>query len=350
MDRLITKSRNTKMQALQILFRSILLVLALGLEIHVVQLILDDPMLEQSLISVLYYHCIASIVGAYICFKIMMPNQKNVQLVAFLFFFIIIFYLPMLGMIGLILAIPFVVCRFSKMEKPIFPMVINKIREFPSEAKDQYEQPTNLNNLTSLYRSKNYQRRLQAVYATLKLKDQDAIPLLYSALSDPVDDIRLLAYALLDRKENNLSMRIKKNKQAFELTKTSINKKLCLKIANDYWELVRLGLIQGEARNYILNMACHYIELGLKHNANDLELCFLYAQILLKLKNYQQAYEQFKNAENLGIDHKRLQIYYAEIAFYSHQYSKVKQLMNAIDSPAVYPQLSAVTQFWQKTS
>lgn len=335
------------MQVSQILFRSILLALALGLEIYVVQLILDDPMLEQNLASVLFYHCIVSIVGAYICFKIMIPNHEKVQLVSFLFFFIIIFYLPVLGMIGLILAIPFVICRFSRMEKPIFPMVINKIRELPLETKDQCEQPANLH---SLYRSKNYQRRLQAVYATLKLKDQDAIPLLYKALSDPVDDIRLLAYALLDRKENNLSMRIKKNKQVFELTKTSKNKKLCLQIANDYWELVRLGLIQGKARDHILNIACHYIELGLEHNINDLELCFLYAQILLKLKNYQQAYEQLKKAENLGIDHKSLQIYYAEIAFYSYQYLKVKQHMNTIDSPAVYPQLSAVTQFWQKTS
>ncbi len=332
------------------LFRSILLALALGLEIYVLQLILDDPLLEQSVASVLFYHFIASIVGGYIFLKIIMPNREKIRLMTFLLFFIIIFYLPVLGIIGLILAIPFVIVRFSKTKKLNLPIVINKIRELPPEAMDQCEQPTSLHSLLSLYRSKNYQKRLQAVYATLKLKDQDAIPLLYKALGDPIDDIRLLAYALLDRKENYLSMRIKKNKEALEHIKNSKNKKLCLQIANDYWELVRLGLIQGEARNYILNMACKYIEFGLEHNPNDLELCFLQAQILLKLKNYQQAYKQFKKAENLGIDHKRLLIYYAEIAFYSRQYREVKQLMDTIDSPTAYPQLSAITQFWQKTS
>jgi len=338
------------MQVLQILIKSILLALALGLEIYALKLILDDPMLPRSEASALLYHCIASIVGAYIYFKIMMPNHEKIQLVILLFFFTIIFYLPLLGIIGLILAIPFVICRFSRMEKLIFPIVINKIRELPSEDKNQCEQSASLNSLASLYRSKNYQSRLQAIYATLKLKDQDAIPLLFKALGDPIDDIRLLAYALLDRKENNLSMRINKNKKIFELAKNTKNKILCLRIANDYWELVRLGLVQGEARNFILNMACHYIELGLEQNSNDLELCFLYAQILLKLKNYQQSYEQFKKAETLGIDHKKLQIYYAEIAFYSHQYLEVKQLMNTIDSPTIYPQLSAVTQFWRKSS
>lgn len=193
-----------------ILFRSILLALALGLEVYVLQLIFDDSILEQSVTSALFYHCIASIGGGYILFKIMMPNREKIQLITFLLFFIIIFYLPVLGMIGLILAIPFVVIRFSKTEKLNLPIVINKIRELPPEAMDHCEQPASLHSLLSLYRSKNYQKRLKAVYATLKLKDQDAIILLYKALGDPIDDIRLLAYALLDRKENYLSMRIKK--------------------------------------------------------------------------------------------------------------------------------------------
>ena len=338
------------MQVSLMLFRLILFALAVGLEIYVLQLILDDPMLEQNIASALFYHCIASIAGSYIFSKILVPKHEKIQLITFLLFFVIIFYLPILGMIGLILAIPFVIVRFSKTKKLNLPMEINKIRELPPEAMDQCEQPASLHSLLSLYRSKNYQKRLQAVYATLILKDQDAIPLLYKALGDPVDDIRLLAYALLDRKENYLSMRIKKNKQAFEKIKNYKNKKLCLQIANDYWELVRLGLIQGEARNYILNMACKYIELGLEHNPNDLELCFLHAQILLKLKDYQQAHKQFKKAENLGIDHKCLLIYYAEIAFYSRQYREVKQLMSTIVSPTAYPQISAITQFWQKTS
>ena len=339
------------MKVFLILYKLILLALALGLEIYGLQLILNESISEQNRITAPFCHFIASTVAAYIFPEIMAPNHNEIQLRNRIFFFVIVFYLPVLGLIGLILAIPFVICRSSKPEKLGLSVNINKVRDLPiTETVDTDNQPVSLHNLNGLYRSRNPHKRLQAVYATLKLKDQDAIPLLYKALGDPVDDIRLLAYALLDRKENYLSKRINKNKQDFEKIENSRNKKLCLQIANDYWELVRLGLIQGEARNYILNMACKYIELGLKHYPQDLGLCFLYAQILLKLKNYQHAYEQFRKTENLGMDHKSLLAYYAEIAFYSHQYHEVKQLMKTVDLPTAYPKLSAVTQFWQKAS
>lgn len=68
-------------------------------------------------------------------------------------------------------------------------------------------QPQSIQNL---FRSRNPEKRLEAVFATLKLEDRDAVPLLRRALGDSVDDIRLLAYALLDRKEHRLSERIQK--------------------------------------------------------------------------------------------------------------------------------------------
>ncbi|MCA1663775.1 MAG: hypothetical protein LC659_05830, partial [Myxococcales bacterium] len=47
-------------------------------------------------------------------------------------------------------------------------------------------------------------QRLRAVMATRQLTDQYAIPVLGVALKDRVDDVRLLAYSLLDRKERAL--------------------------------------------------------------------------------------------------------------------------------------------------
>lgn len=119
-------------------------------------------------------------------------------------------------------------------------------------------------------------------------------------------------------------------------------------IANDYWELAHLGLVQGEAQKYVLNTACEYIELGFKFYPKDSGLCFQYAKILLKLGKYQQAYEQFKKAENLGIEYKKLMVYYAEIAFYDRRFIEVKQIMSAMAHPAVYSQVSMVARYWQK--
>jgi polysaccharide biosynthesis protein PelE len=329
-------------------YNLVLLIFALGLEIYSLKLIFNESESEQILITAFFFHFIACVVVTYIFPKIITSNQNNHQLKVYIFFFVVTFYLPVLGLIGLVLAIPFLMHRSSELSKTIWPVNLSKIRNLPDTPAVVREDK--FVDLHSLYRSRNPDRRLQAIYGTLKIKDQDAIPLLRMALRDSVDDIRLIAYALLDRKEHKLSERIQESKQKIEKKENSINKHLYRQIANDYWELANLGLAQGETRNYVLNMALKYTELGLKHYPQDLGFCFRYAQILLKLGDYEQAYEQFKKAENLGIEHRKLLIYYAEIAYHRHRYREVKQLMAAIDFPAAYPQLSSVVQFWQKNN
>ncbi|SEK42190.1 tetratricopeptide repeat protein [Nitrosovibrio tenuis] len=337
------------MRIFPVLYKLSLLTLALGLEIQGVQLIFHESLSEQNLITALFCHFIASAVAAYIFPKFIVPNHNESKLSVFIFFFVVIFYLPVLGLIGLISAIPVVAGHSSsKPERPNFLMNINKIRDLPSETTVTGGQPVNLHSLHDLYRSRNSDRRLQAVYATLKLKDRDAIPLLRMALGDPVDDIRLLAYALLDRKEYRLSKRIEKSKQELEKKENSGKKQLYRQIANDYWELAHLGLVQGEAKKHVLGMAYKYIELGLGYSPQDSGILFQYAQILLRLGKYQQAFEQFKKAEILGIEYISLLTYYAEIAFCSRHYHEVKQLMAAIELPAAYPLLTTAARFWRK--
>lgn len=335
------------MRVFLILCNSALLSLALVLELYSLQLVFDGPKSQQDFITPLFCHFIASAVAAYIFPKTIASDDYEVQPKIYIFLFVIIFYLPVLGLIGLISSIPFIASRSSKPEGKNLFTNTHKIRDFPFESAVMGGQPVNLHSLDDLYRSRNPDRRLQAVYATLKLKDRNAIPLLRMALGDPIDDIRLLAYALLDRKEYRLSKRIEKFKQELEKAENSGKKQLYRQIANDYSELAHLGLVQGEAKNYVLSMAYKYIELGLEYSPEDSGLRFQYAQILLRLGKHQQAFEQFKTAEILGIEYVSLLTYYAEIAFYNCRYHEVKQLMAAIELPAAYPLLTTAARFWR---
>ncbi|HET7061685.1 MAG TPA: hypothetical protein VFI43_05855 [Nitrosospira sp.] len=341
------------MKVFYILLESAFLALALGLEITVLQLVLSESLSGQNLLPALLGHLVTSIVAAYILPKSMMldlPDPLVARLKVYFLFFVIIFYLPVLGLIGLCLAVPFKALHGHKREKPNSFMHTNKIRDFPSESAVAGGPAVNLHSLNDLYRSRNPERRLQAVYATLKLKDRDAIPLLRTALADPIDDIRLLAYTLMDRKEYRLSKHIENTKQELEKKENSGRKQLYRQIASYYWELAHLGLVQGEAKNHVLGMAYKYIELGLEYSPEDCGLRFQYAQILLRLGKYQLAFEQFKKAEILGIEHVSLLTYYAEIAFHNRRYYEVKQLMTAIELPAAYPLLTTAARFWQMRS
>jgi hypothetical protein len=337
------------MQVFLVLCKLILLASALGLEIYGLQLIFNDSASKQSLITALFLHFIASVVAAFAFTKIILLRHDPAVVKISIFFFVLIFYLPVLGLIGLILAIPFVAnTAHGKPQRQNLLMKVNKIRDLPSEATVTGGQPVTSHSLYDLYRSRNPDKRLQAVYATLKLKDRDAIPLLRLALGDAVDDIRLLAYALLDRKEYRLSKSIEKAKQDLDKQDLSRRKQLYRQIANDYWELAHLGLVQGEAKNHVLGMAYKYIELGLGHSPQDSGLLFQYAQILLRLGKYSQALEQFQKAEVSGIEYVSLLTYYAEIAFYTRRYHDVKQLMTEVELPAAYPLLTTAARFWRR--
>lgn len=327
----------------------VLIALALALEISGLGLILDEPMSERNLMTAGFCHLMASVVAAYIFPRIIIPNQYEPQRATGLFFFVAVFYLPVLGLMGLVLGMPLIAGWSSKRTQSSDSSVrVNKIRDLPSGAVVAHGQPVNSHGLYDLYQSRDANKRLQAVYATLKLEDRDAIPLLRTALGDATDDIRLLAYALLDRKEYRLSKRIEQAKQDLEKQENSGKKQLYRQIANDYWELAHLGLVQGEAKNYVLGMAFQYIQLSLVYSPQDSGLLFQYAQILLRLGKYQEALEEFKKAEMLGIEFICLQTYYAEIAFYTRRYYEVKQLMTAIELPAAYPLLTTAARFWRK--
>ena len=338
-----------KMRSFLMLCNLILIVLAIGTDIYSLRLIIDvnDSINEyNNLLTALCFHLFASAIGAYSFSRVIASSYIESPVRIFIFFFVILFYLPVLGLVGLTLTVLMMPNYFSRPEEEILPINLHKIRDLSaSNASNILSQ---LENINSLYRSRNPERRLTAVYATLKIRDQDAIPLLRMALSDSVDDIRLLAYALLDRKENKLSKNIKKLKQQLENKSNIKNKFLYQKIANDYLELARLGLVQGETQNYVLKMACKYIELGLKFYPKDAGFCFQYGQALLKLRKYQQAYEQFKKAESFGIDREKLLVYYAELAFYHQNYLEVRDIMKTLDFPTAHPKLSTIANFWQK--
>ncbi|MDH5415438.1 MAG: YybS family protein [Flavobacteriaceae bacterium] len=292
-------------------------------------------------------HTISCAVAAHLLPNIIASNYNEPHWKVFVFFFLITYFVPVLGLIGLILAIPIVLYHSRLDKKTRNPINLTNIRNI-STSKPEKNKNYHTLDLYNKYKSKDSNQRLQAIYNSLKLKDQDAIPLLRMALGDQVDEIRLLSYALLDRKESIINKRINNNKKKFDKIENSKNKELCQQIASDYWELAYIGLVQGETQNYVLNTARKYIEYGLKYYPNDPGLCFLLAQILLQLKCFQQALEQFKKAENLGIDYKKLLPYYAEIAFNNKEYSKFKQLMSNIDLHATSPKVSALAQFWHQ--
>ncbi len=327
------------------LFKGALLISALGLEIFSMMPFINVNLTGIDLFTALLLHISACAVAALVLPSLLSSSYTTSKLATGLLLFFIALFIPLLGMPGLMLTlIPGL--RIIKKASEL-PMNSNLIRTF-SDGPVNNVIAFNYGkvNLASLLQSNNPDIRLNAVYATLKLEDKNAIPLLRVALRDPVDDIRLLAYALIDRKEQRISERIESVRQNLEDNETPNARHLYRSIVKDYWEMAHLGLVEGETLNYVLNKTREYLERGLQRYPKDRGLHFQYAKLLLKLKKLQSAHEEFKIAENLGVERKQLLLYYAEIVFLQRRYGEVKRYMKEIDFSTARPDIYAAKRFW----
>ena len=124
------------MRPFPVLRSVVLIALALGLEISGLGLILDEPMSERNLMTRGFCHLMASAVAAYIFPKIIIPDQYESQRATGLFFFVLVFYLPVLGLMGLMLGMPLIAGWSSKRTQSSDSSVrVNKIRDLPSECR-----------------------------------------------------------------------------------------------------------------------------------------------------------------------------------------------------------------------
>lgn len=332
---------------LKFLLSGLVIGVALAFEINGILHIANANFQAGNLPGFLIWHIGSTVLTALVLPTYLSYKYQNSWAMNLLFIYPIVFFIPLLGIIGLVFAI---MPSLLKADQPqAIPMHINKIREL-TEAVLGQDVPIGFGaaNPENNLHSHDPEMRMNAVYATLKLDDKAAIPLLRIALRDPVDDIRLLAYALIDRKEHRISQRIEDvRKKLASGNNQPGTRHLYRTIVNDYWELAHLGLVEGETLNYILNKAQDYLEKGLQRYPKDRGLHLQYAKLLLRSGKAQEAYNEFKLAENLGVSKQKLLLYYAEIAYLQRRFGDVKYYMGELSLINPQPQIQQSQRFWQ---
>lgn len=232
-----------------------------------------------------------------------------------IFTFIVAGFFPVLGIAGLLVL---VVPALRHRDRPgkskdiaHTPIVPLPPRPPPASGGGRSTSEGHLAGL--LEHSTDARQRLAALTTTLSLKDGQAAPLLRLALKDHDDDVRLLAYALLDRKERAIESRIREQQaqldQADEEARFAFHKAL----ANDYWELARLN--SGSAAEFLNRRACEHGHAALQIRDMDGGLQFLVGRIQLEQTRLDEAREAFERAEGCGVDARVTSSYLAEIAF-----------------------------------
>ncbi|GLS84086.1 tetratricopeptide repeat protein [Paraferrimonas haliotis] len=287
-------------------------------------------------------HAIAAVSFTAACWLMLPMRYKMPAHTSMSFIFVIAFSMPLVGMLGLTLI--FIVALYlpSKDESPLW--IRSEFPQLPQHVESLEGSQFGSSALKDiLLFNPSDERRLIAVNACRYLPEKVAMPLLKIALTDKVDDVRLLAYAAIEKMEFGINQKIDALTKKLEQKESA---EANYQVASLYWELCYLEIADGPLQLHYLEQARQYLlaSLALKDSAQtQLKL----GRVLLQLQQYSQAKTYLEAAQNNGLLASQVQPYLAEVAFAQGQYAKAQDLLaNLSDSSS--PALAQLKEYWRR--
>lgn len=194
--------------------------------------------------------------------------------------------------------------------------------------------------------------RMTALLAMQSMPARTVSPLLQGMLADPLDDIRLLAYGILDNREKGLTQRIlverpkldpKLHPELSDAQRAEANGAL----AQLYSELIYENLVAGDVYRNAADQADAYAAAALKHDPNDAALWRLRGRLAIARFDLDGADTMLQRAIDCGFPRDRMLPWLAEAAWLRRDFARVRTLLGEMDSRATTPTLSAVLDFWK---
>ncbi len=289
-------------------FPFILITLLVGIAVaDVVSVIL---LFNDNVFSAVVLHSIVSVLAVTLLLRKKAIKKSTLLFYGFLLFFT--FVLPVIGIIG---AFVFAHHHVFVNEKEKHEVEVDALLE--SSEVNVLELPLdNEKNYRDLLRHEDPESFLQLILSTKYMDEANAIRILKFALNTNIENVRLLAQARLDNKENEINQTIEKYIELSQSKKHRKNPRLHLEIAHQYWKLADLGLAKDAVLEHVLMQLQKYTHIVEKIMPAEPISYYLSAKAHLLNQNYQEAKQQFSRALKAGMPKNKVQIGLNEIAFY----------------------------------
>ncbi len=190
--------------------------------------------------------------------------------------------------------------------------------------------------------------RMQSLLTLQAVPNRVSNPILEDLLGDSTDDVRLVAFGMLDSEEKKLSTHIQREQAALTDSETAEQKYACYRhLAELHWELVYASLAQGELQRHMLRQAKEFIELALALNVEpNSGILFLKGRVLLAQNDPDGAEAAINEALVLGQSKTSALPYLAEMAFERRDFQRVKALMGELSQLNLASKTRAIEDFW----
>lgn len=194
--------------------------------------------------------------------------------------------------------------------------------------------------------------RMQSLLTLQAVPSRVSNPILEDLLGDETDDVRLVAFGMLDAEEKKISTQIRQESDRLAGSLTADQRYDCLRqLAELNWELVYACLAQGELRQHILTQAADFADQALAVHADaGSGLIFLRGRIWMEQGDMVAAQRAIERAVELGQPRTSAWPYLAEIAFRRRDFSGVRQYMQQLSTLNLASRTRAVEDFWVRRS
>lgn len=302
------------------------------------------------LAALVVLHLAASMLFSLEMVKLLPPHYRQREAEAMTLVFGSIVFVPVLAMIGFLVSVLPALCLQRAIDLPA-PWLHPRAARLPTQSAKRPGKMTSFvwagSLAGTLQNAPDPNQRIAALIATLSIKEQDAVSLWRSALKDGEDEVRLLAYALLNRKEKAIEVRIRKTHAL--LSDASANDFFALHkaLAHDFWELSQLAKSRSSTQLSLCARAREQVESALTYESGNGGLHLLLGRVLLAERQLDAAGEALRSAYNMGMDARKIEPLLAEIAFIEGRYSDVSDHVRRIGSGRSTSRIGTVDRYWK---
>lgn len=190
--------------------------------------------------------------------------------------------------------------------------------------------------------------RMQSLLTLQAVPSRVSNPILEDLLGDSTDDVRLVAFGMLDSEEKKISIHIQREQTALADSQTPQQQYACYRhLAELHWELVYASLAQGALRRHMLHQALEFIDTALALNVEvNSGILFLKGRILLAQNDLDGAEAAINEALTLGQSKTSALPYLAEMAFERRDFQRVKTLLAELSQLNLASKTRAIEDFW----
>jgi tetratricopeptide (TPR) repeat protein len=299
-----------------------------------------------ALASYLALHAIASALVAKALVRLVPAAQLNRGRAAWLFFFAVSFFLPavgMVGMLGVAIMARLTSARGLRRRFELHPAPVYNPRSGETATRrSKGRLRVQLANIAD-----PAEARLRALLAVQSMPARMANPLIREMLVDPSEDLRLIAYGILDTREKAINARIHAATQALAAASEGGRATLHKRLAELYCELVYQRLVHGDLREHATTQARAHVERALALEPHDPALHGLFGQIALSAGEYRSAQIALGRGLDLGLAESRVLPYLAEAAFRLRRFDDVRAIARRLASLPNTPPVEHVVKYWK---